>query len=96
MTAPNFDFDELRNLTIGTVESVSAREIRVILDISAPQSTALNTGTPTLFPKINGYVLLPNEAGALIGMITSMHIEQSPYPKRKGFKDFETKQIILY
>nr|AAU83686.1 conserved hypothetical protein [uncultured archaeon GZfos32G12] len=57
--------------------------------MNAPQNTALNTGTPTLFPKINGYVLLPNEAGALIGMISWIGIEHSPYPKRKGFKDFD-------
>ena len=75
--------------SIGTVESVSPREIRVLLDLNAPQNTALNTGTPTLFPKINGYVLLPNEAGALIGMISWIGIEHSPYPKRKGFKDFD-------
>ncbi len=69
MTTPNINYNDLRNLTIGTVESVSPSEIRVLLDLNAPQNTALNTGTPTLFPKINGYVLLPNEAGALIGMI---------------------------
>lgn len=89
MTTSNINFDDLRNLTIGTVESVSPREIRVLLDLNAPQNTALNTGTPTLFPKINGYVLLPNEAGALIGMISWIGIEHSPYPKRKGFKDFD-------
>jgi len=85
----DINYDDLRNLTIGTVESVSPREIKVLLDLNAPQNTALNTGTPTLFPKINGYVLLPNEAGALIGMISWIGIEHSPYPKRKGFKDFD-------
>lgn len=89
MNPSDINYDDLRNLTIGTVESVSPREIRVLLDLNAPQNTALNTGTPTLFPKINGYVLLPNEAGALIGMISWIGIEHSPYPKRKGFKDFD-------
>ena len=89
MNSSDINYDDLRNLTIGTVESVSPREIRVLLDLNAPQNTALNTGTPTLFPKINGYVLLPNEAGALIGMISWIGIEHSPYPKRKGFKDFD-------
>jgi len=89
MNPSDINYDDLRNLTIGTVESVSPREIRVLLDLNAPQNTALNTGTPTLFPKINGYVLLPNEAGALIGMISWVWIEHSPYPKRKGFKDFD-------
>ena len=89
MIPSDINYGDLRNLTIGTVESVSPREIRVLLDLNAPQNTALNTGTPTLFPKINGYVLLPNEAGALIGMISWIGIEHSPYPKRKGFKDFD-------
>jgi DNA helicase HerA-like ATPase len=89
MNPSDINYDDLRNLTIGTVESVSPREIRVLLDLNAPQNTALNTGIPTLFPKINGYVLLPNEAGALIGMISWIGIEHSPYPKRKGFKDFD-------
>lgn len=88
MNPSDINFDDLRDLTIGTVESVSPREIKILLDLNAPKNTALNTGTPTLFPKINGYVLLPNEAGALIGMISWIWIEHSPYPKRKGFKDF--------
>ena len=89
MTPSETNFNDLRNRTIGTVESVSPREIKVLLDLNAPQNTALNTGTPTLFPKINGYILIPNEAGALVGMIFWLGIEHSPYPKRKGFKDFD-------
>ncbi len=88
MIEDNINFDELRNLTIGTVEFISPREIKVLLELNAPQNTALNTGVPTLFPKINGFVLLPNEAGALVGIISWIGIENSPYPKRKGFKDF--------
>jgi len=82
-------FDSLRNLSIGTVQSVSPREWRVMLDHDAPHSTAINTGTPTLFPKINGYVLIPNESGALIGLISWIGIENAQYPKRQGFKDFD-------
>ncbi|AGB02926.1 ATP-binding protein [Methanoregula formicica] len=82
-------FDSLRNLSIGTVQSVSPREWRVTLDHDAPHSTAINTGTPTLFPKINGYVLIPNESGALIGVISWIGIENAQYPKRQGFKDFD-------
>ncbi|AMS26365.1 ATPase [Bacteroidetes bacterium UKL13-3] len=84
-----YDFDHLRNLTIGTVDYVSPSEIKVILDITAPQNTALNTGTPTLFPRINGFVLIPNENGALVGLISWLGVEHSQYPKRKGYKDFD-------
>lgn len=80
--------ERLADLVIGTVESISSEEIRVLLDIDAPQSTALNTGTPTSFPRLNSYVLVPNEAGATVAYVTWIGIERSPYPKRSGLKDF--------
>lgn len=83
------DFDCIRQTSIGTVDAVSAKEIRVLLEIQAPQNVALNTGIPTRFPRINGYVLIPNEVGALVGMITYIAIEHSKYPARKGMKDFD-------
>src|SRR5271169_2526943 len=83
------EFDNIRNQVVGTVEFVSPREIKILLDINAPQNTAINTGQPSLFPKINGFILIPNEAGALIGIISWIGIEYSQYPKRKGYKDFD-------
>ena len=73
---------------VGTVEAVSADRIDVLLDPDAPQATALNTGSPAGFPRINGYVLIPNESGATVGVISSVRIERLPYPKRKGMQDF--------
>ncbi|PKP02175.1 MAG: ATPase [Bacteroidetes bacterium HGW-Bacteroidetes-6] len=84
-----YDYDHLRNLSIGTVDYVAPNEIKVMLDTSAPQNTALNTGTPSLFPRINGFVLIPNEVGALVGLISWIGVEHSQYPKRKGYKDFD-------
>ena len=84
-----YDFDEIRNLTIGTIESVSPIEIKVQLEVYAPQNVAINTGVPTHFPKINGYVLIPNETGAIVGVINWIGIQHSNYPVRKGFKDFD-------
>lgn len=84
-----YDFDEIRNLTIGTIESVSPTEIKVLLEIDAPQNVAINTGVPTHFPKINGYVLIPNETGAIVSVINWIGIQHSNYPIRKGFKDFD-------
>ena len=83
------NFDKIRHGAIGTIEFVSPKEIKVLLETDAPQSTSLNTGVPQLFPRINGILLIPNEAGALIGIITWIGIEYSPYPKRKGYKDFD-------
>lgn len=84
-----YDFDEIRNLTIGTIESVSPIEIKVTLEVDAPQNVAINTGVPTHFPKINGYVLIPNETGAIVGVINWIGVQHSNYPVRKGFKDFD-------
>jgi DNA helicase HerA-like ATPase len=80
--------EELSNLVIGVVEAVAPNEIKVQLDLEAPYVTALNVGTPTAFPRVNGYVLIPNEAGATVGYISWIGIERSPYPKRAGLQDF--------
>ena len=80
--------ERLASLVVGAVESVSSGEIRVLLDLDAPHATALNTGTPSPFPRLNGYVLIPNEAGATVAYISWIGIERSPYPKRAGLKDF--------
>lgn len=85
----NNNFEKIRHTVVGTVEFVSTKEIKVLLEIDAPLSTSLNTGVPQQFPRINGFLLIPNEAGALIGIITWIGIEYSPYPKRKGYKDFD-------
>ena len=74
---------------VGTVEEVSADRIVVLLDLDAPQATALNTGVPTAFPRINGHVLIPNESGATACIISSVRIERLPIPKRSGMqRDF--------
>ncbi|MBN1842596.1 MAG: DUF87 domain-containing protein [Deltaproteobacteria bacterium] len=80
--------EQIAALTIGTVESVSPSEIRVLLEPNAPQATALNTGVPTGFPRINGYVLIPNETGAVVGLVVWLGVERSQFPKRMGLKDF--------
>jgi hypothetical protein len=65
----NKEFDHIRNQTIGTVEYVSPREIKVLLEINAPQNTSINTGVPQLFPKVNGYILIPNESGVVSNIL---------------------------
>lgn len=47
------------SLRIGSIDFVSPDEIKVLLDIEAPDNLAMNTGTPRPFPRINGYVLVP-------------------------------------
>ena len=76
------------SLRVGSVDFVSPDEIKVLLDIEAPNDIALNTGIPRPFPRINSYVLLPSESGFLVAQIEWITIERSQYPKRKGLQDF--------
>lgn len=80
--------ESIAGLVIGAVESVSPDEIRILLELDAPHATALNTGTPAAFPRLNGYVLIPNEAGSTVAYISWIGIERSTFPKRSGLKDF--------
>jgi DNA helicase HerA-like ATPase len=85
MTTP---VESLAGLTVGTVEAVSGDEVKVVLEFDAPQATSLNTGQPSRFPRINGFVLIPNESGALVGLVTWLGVERASYPKRTGLGDF--------
>ncbi|AVM54679.1 ATP-binding protein [Capnocytophaga sp. oral taxon 864] len=78
----------LASLRIGTVEYISPDKIEVQLDIESPESVALNAGTPRNFPHINGYVMIPVDLGFVVGQISWITIQRSPYPKRRGFQDF--------
>jgi DNA helicase HerA-like ATPase len=80
--------DRQAALNVGTVESVSPARITVALELDAPRTTALNTGSPVGFPRLNGFVVVPNESGALVGIVTWLGIEHSSFPKRPGMKDF--------
>lgn len=76
------------SLRIGSIDFVSPDEIKVLLDIEAPDSVALNTGTPRPFPRINGYVLISSDDGYLVAQVEWITVERSQYPKRKGMQDF--------
>jgi uncharacterized protein len=72
--------ERVGELSVGRIESVTAVEIRVGLFIETPQATALNTGVPTGFPRINAYVLVPNEAGAVVAVVKEISIVQTSLP----------------
>jgi DNA helicase HerA-like ATPase len=76
------------SLRIGSVEFVSPDEIKVGLDLEAPDGIAANAGIPRSFPRINSYVLIATEAGYIVGQIEWIAIERSAFPKRKGLQDF--------
>ena len=81
-------FEQTSSLLIGTVDFVSPDEIKVAIDIDAPESMALNSGAPRPFPRVNGYLLVPVEDAFLVGQVEWMAIERSPFPKRRGMQDF--------
>lgn len=80
--------EQLASLRVGTVEYISPDKIEVLLDVESPESVALNTGIPRSFPRVNGYVMIPVELGFLVGQVSWITIQRSPYPKRSGFNDF--------
>lgn len=76
------------SLRIGSIEYISPDRFEVLLDIEAPDAVALNTGSPRGFPRVNGYVLVPTEGGFAVGQVEWISVERSPYPQRKGMRDF--------
>lgn len=76
------------SLQIGSVDFVSPDEIKVVLDLDAPNDVALNSGVPRPFPRINSYVLIAGEGGYLVSQIEWITIERSQFPKRRGMQDF--------
>lgn len=81
-------FEQAGSLRIGAVDFVSPDEIRVALDIEAPESVAMNAGDPRPFPRVNGYLLIPVDEAFLVGQVEWLTVERSPFPKRRGMQDF--------
>ena len=77
-------FEQAESLRIGTVDFVSPDEIKVALDIEAPESVALNAGSPRPFPRVNGYLLIPVDEGFLVGQVEWLTVERSAFPSGVG------------
>lgn len=80
--------EHAEGLHIGVVDFVSPDEVKVSLDIEAPESIALNAGGPRPFPRVNGYVMIPVDEGYVVGQIGWITVERSPFPIRRGMQDF--------
>ena len=78
---------EKEALRVGSVIAVSPEDIEVQLEADAPDSIALNAGATQAFPRINGYLLIPNEVGFTVGQVAWIKIVNSPYSNRHDFKD---------
>ena len=81
-------FEQAESLCVGTVEFVSPDEIKVALEIEAPESVALNAGSPRPFPRVNGYLLIAVDDAYLVGQVEWLTVERSAFPKRRGMQDF--------
>lgn len=81
-------FEQASAVQIGTVEFVSPDEIKIAVDVEAPDLVALNTGGPRPFPRVNGYLLIPVDQRFLVGQVVWITVERSPFPKRRGMQDF--------
>ena len=86
MTQPPFEY--AGGFRVGTVDFVSPDEIKVTLDVEAPDSVALNAGAPRSFPRVNGYLLVSVDEAFLVGQVEWLAVERSPFPKRRGMQDF--------
>lgn len=78
-------FELAASFQVGTVEFVAPDAIKVILDIEAPESVALNTSRPRPF---HGYLLIPVDEAFLVGRVEWVTVEPAPFPKRCGLQDF--------
>ena len=81
-------FAHVASLRIGTVDFVSPDEIKIQLEIEAPDSVALNAGGARPFPRVNSYILIPVDDAFLVGQIGWLTVERSNFPKRRGVQDF--------
>lgn len=81
-------FEQAGSLRVGAVDFVSPDEIKVGLDIEAPESVALNAGGARPFPRVNGYLLISVDEAFLVGQVEWLTVERSPFPKRRGIQDF--------
>ncbi|WP_040590515.1 ATP-binding protein [Sphingopyxis sp. MC1] len=66
--------ERIGTLAVGRVETVSAEALQISLFNETPQAIALNTGSPSGFPRVNAYILIPNETGAVVAVIKEISI----------------------
>ena len=82
-------YDQLahESLMIGRVAEVSPSSISVHIDIEAPNGTSFAHGTLQRFPRINGFVVLPCEDGAILAIVLWIGIDEAPVPQRTQSMD---------
>lgn len=76
-----YDIFADESLIIGRVDEVSPSFVTVSVDPEAPNGTSLVHGALQRFPRVNGFVVLPCESGAILAVVTWIGIvENRPSP----------------
>lgn len=76
------------SLRIGSVEFVAPNEIKVSLDMDAPEDIAGNAGIPRPFPRVNSYVLIGTEEGQVVAQVEWITLQRAPSPQRKSSTNY--------
>lgn len=79
--------ERLGALSVGRIELVTAQELSIPLFSETPQATALNTGVPTGFPRINAYVIIPNETGAVVAIVNEISITKQAITRESRWQE---------
>lgn len=74
-------------LRVGTVEAVGPDSIEVVLLEEAPHGTALNARLPSGFPRLNGLLVIPSGAGAMLVMVAWVGIDRERRTLRRKAED---------
>lgn len=73
--APLGPGEERDSAAIGVVEGVAPTSIDIAILREAPHGTGLRQGTFHHFPRINSYVVLPSERGAILAIVTWVGVD---------------------
>lgn len=76
-------YDQLtyESLVIGRVEEVSPSVVTVAVDVEAPHGTSFAHGTLQRFPRVNGFVVLPCEDGAILAIVLWIGMDEASAPR---------------
>jgi hypothetical protein len=77
------NYDQLihESLVIGRVEEVSPSVVTVEVDVEAPHGTSFAHGTLQRFPRVNGFVVLPCEDGAILAVVLWIGMNEASAPR---------------
>lgn len=72
-------YDQLthESLVIGRIEEVSPSSVTVAVDVEAPHGASFAHGMLQRFPRVNGFVVLPCEDGAILSVVLWIGIDEA-------------------